>query len=275
MVSDVPGTTRDAVDVPVDLNTGDGVLPVTLIDTAGLRRRRREKTAVEVFGIMRAENAVRRSDIVLLVTDATTPGTAQDRRIASLVANADKPCLIVANKWDLAGKETKRRELLPLLANKIPFLDYAPVICTCAVSGYGFNELPSHLVNLHEQMQTHIPTAVLNQFLRDLTTRMPPASAAGKQLKLYYATMVTNPPARFLLFVNHPSRMADNYRRFLVNSLRNAFFPHCGLPVRVDVRSRRQADRPDGGRSIPRRRAAATAAKKTDRHPRRAKKRRK
>jgi len=248
IVSEIPGTTRDAVDVPFRIMDGDEEVPATLIDTAGLRRRRRVDSAVEFFSVTRAEKAIRRSDVTLLVLDAMTPGTAQDRRIARLITEARKPCILVVNKWDLVSGGLKQRDLERLLRDFVPFMDYAPIVFVCALSGYNMSVLIEGLLRLREQMQVMIPTAVLNRFLQDIVARTPPPSGA-KPVKIFYATMTGNRPPRFLLFVNDKRICPGNYLQFLENRLRKAFFPGVGLPVWVQLRQRRQAkERTDGTR---------------------------
>lgn len=239
IVSSIPGTTRDAIDIPVEIVTDDDTVALTLIDTAGLRRRRQVDNVVELFSVMRAENAIRRGDIVLLMLDAANPATAQDRRIARLVADARKPCIILANKWDIAGARTKLRTLRKHIRTTMAFMDYAPIIGVCAVSGYNVKEVIEHLLELREQLDKSVPTAVFNQFIHDLVERTPPPNVGRKRLKIYYATMIEKTPPRFLVFVNDPGLCPRSYQAFLENSIRDTFYPELGLPVTVEMRARR------------------------------------
>ncbi|MCF7853743.1 MAG: ribosome biogenesis GTPase Der [Candidatus Pacebacteria bacterium] len=239
IVSDIPGTTRDAVDIPIEIDTGEESMPVTIIDTAGLRRRRQVDNVVELFSVMRAENAVKRSDITILVLDAAQPATAQDRRIAHLIAEHKKPCMIVANKWDLAGKDRKMRDLMTYLRRKMAFMDYAPIVGICAISGYNLNDVIAHLLTIQEEMAVTIPTGILNRFIQETVANKPPPAVKGKHLKIFYATMTGNPPPTFALFVNRKELCPSQYQRFLANSIREAFFPEFGLPIDIRLRARR------------------------------------
>lgn len=244
MVSDVAGTTRDAVDAPCRLTVGDTFLPITLIDTAGLRKRRQLDTAVEVFSVMRAENAIRRSDVVILLLDATAVATAQDRRIAHMVEEAEKPCIAVANKWDLVSAQgISRRELGSAIRRELPFMGHAPIVCLSALNGQGMGRLIDRLVNLHERMHLTIPTPVVNDFVADLMARTPPPEKGGKLFKIFYATMTHSAPPRFTFFVNHRQLCPTHYLQYLSNRLRDTFFGECGLPVLIDLRTRRDQDR--------------------------------
>ena len=259
IVSDAPGTTRDAVDVPCHLTHGDQSLPITLIDTAGLRKRRRLDSAVEVFSVMRAENAIRRSDVVVLLLDATAVATAQDRRIAHMIQDAGKPCITAANKWDLVAADgVSRRELGSAIRRELPFMGYAPIVCLSALTGQGMGKLLDRLVNLYERMQVVIPTPVVNDFIADLMARTPPPEKNGRIFKVLYATMIDSAPPRLALFVNHRDLCPAHYLQYLSNRVRETFFADSGLPVLIDLRTRRGQDRIKD-RSRP---GAAGAAKK-------------
>jgi GTP-binding protein len=248
IVSEVPGTTRDAIDVPLRLTDGNRQLAVTLVDTAGLRPHRRADTPVEFFSIARAERAIRRSDAVLLILDAVNPGTAQDRRVAHLVAEARKPCILVVNKWDLVSAAMTPTQMQNLLREQLPFMRYAPVEVVCALSGDNVPRVVARLLRLHQQMQLRIPTPVVNRFIQDVVARTPPPATAHGECRVYYATMTGNPPPRFLLFVNRKRFWPAHYLQFLVNRLQEAFFPEAGLPLWLELRERRapRESRSDG-----------------------------
>ncbi len=239
MVSDIAGTTRDAVDIPITVQNDQERALFTLIDTAGLRRKRRVDSAVELFSVMRAENAIKRSQAVVFVVDAGDTNSAQDRRIARLIESENKPCIIVANKWDLAGRHVKMREMRRRLEQSLPFMQYAPIIGVCAVSGYNLQSLLEALFELRERASLKIPTAMVNQFVHDVFARTPPPAEKRGRLKFFYGTMVGNPPPQFLLFVNDGRLARENYRQYLKNQLQSAFFPKSGLPVSIRLRSRR------------------------------------
>ncbi len=243
IVSDLPGTTRDAIDVPITIVNGDERVPMTLIDTAGLRPRRRADSAVELFATMRSESAIKRCDVAVLVLDATEPGTAQDRRIARLIADQHKPCVIAANKWDLAGGTRKLKDLREELSLTLKFMDYAPVVGVSALSGYSLSQIVGQVLSIREQLGIRVPTAMVNQFLADVCGRTPPpAGPGGKHLKILYGTMAGNAPPHFVLFVNDRRLCPPNYLGFLENKLREAFFSAGGMPIRLDLRSRRETD---------------------------------
>ncbi|MFO7821351.1 MAG: ribosome biogenesis GTPase Der [Lentisphaeria bacterium] len=247
IVSDIPGTTRDAVDIPIEIVTDEEKIPLTLIDTAGVRRRRQVNTVVEHFSVMRAENAIKRSDAVILVLDANAPATSQDRRIARIIADSAKPCIIAANKWDTASANMKLRNLVARLERDMAFMNYAPIYGVCALSGYNMSHIMQHVMTIREQANVSIPTSVFNQFLQDTITRTPPPSSKGKSFKILYGTMIGNPPPQFKLFVNDPKRCNQNYRRFLITRIREAFFPEKGMPIRLQMRSRRETGKRDRG----------------------------
>ncbi len=250
LVSETPGTTRDAVDIPVAIVSPDGPMPVTLIDTAGLRQRREVHTAVEMFSVMRAENAIKRCDVALFVLDAGSPATAQDRRIARLIIDHRRPCIIVANKWDLASRETRLADLRDTLRTKMGFLEYPPVLAISALSGYNFKALVASLHALRAQLDVRVPTGLLNQYLRDVFARTPPPSGAGNRFfKFYYATMLSTRPPHLVLVVNHTDLCPPHYLQFLVNRVRDAFYPGLGMPVWIEFKARRDpAEHKDGAR---------------------------
>ena len=243
LVTATAGTTRDAVDIPLQVRIGAETMALTLIDTAGLRRRRQLDSAVEFFSVARAERAIRRSDAVLFVCDAAGPGTAQDRRIARLVVDAGKPCIVAVNKWDLVAYGMKERDLAELVRAKMPLLDYALLESVSARTGTRLQRLLTHLLCIRKQMAVTVPTGVLNRFLQDIMLRNPPPAPGGKPFRFYYATMIGHRPPRFLLFVNAPDACPAHYRRFLVSRLREAFFSDGGVPVRVEFRERRDSRR--------------------------------
>jgi GTP-binding protein len=258
LVSDIPGTTRDAIDIPFRITAAGQTLPATLIDTAGLRRRTHVDTAVEFFSVKRAEAAIRRCDVVLFVIDATAPGTAQDRRIARLIVDTAKPCIVAVNKWDLVSGSVPQKQLRSVCREMLPFMQHAPILFVCARSGYNLDAVIEQLLAVRKQMQVKVPTAILNQFMHDLVLRHPPPAAGNRRFKLFYATMTGNPPPRFLLFVNDRRACPANYRQFIENRLREAFFPGAGLPIQVELRQRTRELSETAGT----RRAAAGVAQK-------------
>ena len=257
IVSNIAGTTRDALDVKCELG-GD---PYVLVDTAGLRHRSRPDTSVEIFSAMRSEEAIRRADAGLLVIDAESGVTAQDKRIAGMLQESQKACIILLNKWDLVRKEDGGRasqgEQADVIRNNLFFLDYAPVVCISAKTGQGFSRIFAALKSVRSEADTRIPTGELNRFFRDVFEQHPPPSKSGKRFKLLYATQVVpevqrtfNPP-EFLLFVNDADLITDAYREYLFNRFRERWaFP--GLPIRLRMKgreSREVQDRKKEGRA--------------------------
>ena len=237
IVSDVAGTTRDAVDIDFEIAVGDERIPATLVDTAGLRKKGRADTAVEVFSIMRAESAVKRSDIVLLVLEASLDGaTSQDKRIGKIIETSGKGCVIVANKWDLLTK-TKPKEIVAEIYSSMPFLRYAPVVCASAKTGENVPLILKEVAKLKERLKSRVPTPILNRIIQDAVSRTPPPFLGGKPFKIYYATMADAMPPTFILFVNDPKKCPKNYQLYLKNTLRSQL-DLIGLPIDLKLRKR-------------------------------------
>ena len=257
IVSPIPGTTRDAIDVPFEVET-DGVRQkYILIDTAGMRKARRVDDTVEFFSVQRSEESIIRSDITVLVIDAESGITEQDKKIADVIVENRRACIVVINKWDLfdedvrgareeeiARRNRKQRtegQAKPLttlaqfgqwVQEKLFFLDYAPVIFTSAKSGFHLDRLLEAVRYVAAQLQQKIPTSILNRTLRDAVDRRQPISAAGHRLKFYYATQVRQAPPTFLLFVNRDELFSDQYKKFLAGELRTAFgFEGCPMVI--------------------------------------------
>ena len=243
IVSNIAGTTRDALDVHCDL----GGEPYVLVDTAGLRHRSRPDTSVEIFSAMRSEEAIRRADAGLLVIDGESGVTTQDKRIAGMLQDSQKACIILLNKWDLVRKEDGGRasqgEQSEVIRNDLFFLDYAPVVCISAKTGQGFSRIFSALKSVRKEADTRIPTGELNRFFRDVFEQHPPPSKSGKRFKLLYATQIVPEvqrpfhPPEFLLFVNDAELITDAYREYLFNQFR-ARWPFPGLPIRLRLKGR-------------------------------------
>jgi GTP-binding protein len=248
IVSPVPGTTRDSIDVPFEVET-DGVRQqYVLIDTAGMRKARRVDDSVEFFSVQRAVDSIERCDIAVLVLDAEAGITEQDKKIADRIVEARRACIVVVNKWDLVAesvrqvreeeieKRNKKQrsegqakiistlgEFGQWVQDKLFFLDYAPVIFTSAKSGFHLDRLLEAVRYVAAQLQQKIPTAILNRTLRDAIERRQPVSAAGHRLKFFYATQVRQAPPTFLLFINRDELFSDQYKKYLAGELRRAF----------------------------------------------------
>ncbi len=254
IVSEIAGTTRDALDTPCSLR-GE---PYLLVDTAGLRHRSKPNTSVEIFSAMRTEEALRRADILFLVLDATSSLTAQDKRIAGMIQESFKPSLIILNKWDLVHKEDGGRvsqgEYVAMLEKELFFLDYAPMVCLSAKRGEGIGRLIKMLQEVRRASEQRITTGELNRFFKAVWEHQPPPSRGGRRFKLLYATQVAPqkyspfPVPEFLLFVNDEKLITDSYYKYLLRAIRSQWsFP--GLPLRLRFQgrlSREEQDRKSG-----------------------------
>ena len=249
IVSEVPGTTRDAVEVPVVIRTGEELERYLLIDTAGIRKRRRVDDSVEYFSVRRSEEAIGRADIVLHIFDARDGVTQQDKKIADIIAHHSKACILVVNKWDLYAGEVERaaasrvRSRKPILASfgdwvrqQMFFEDHAPVIFTSARDGSRLDSLLDAVRHVADQLRQTIPTPILNRTLHDAIESQQPASAGGR-LKFYYATQAGTAPPTFLLFVNRRELFSPQYRKYIDRTLRRAF-GYEGCPLRIVPKSR-------------------------------------
>ncbi|HZE13907.1 MAG TPA: GTPase, partial [Chthoniobacterales bacterium] len=243
IVSELPGTTRDAVDILYD-RAGEKFL---LIDTAGMRARSKHSTSVEVFSVMRAERTVRRADLCVLVIDLTSGVTSQDKRIAGLIQEAEKPCLVVLNKWDLVkpprGAKAAMERTLADVRERLFFLDYAPVLVGSALTGENVDQLFRLIKIVRKAAQTRIGTGVLNRLLRAAFEESPPPMIGTRRLKLFYAAQARTEnddaleAVKIVLFVNQPKLLSDNYSRYLERRIRAAW-PLPGLPILFSCRAR-------------------------------------
>ena len=222
VVSSIPGTTRDSIEVPFTVGTGPQARRYLLVDTAGMRPAGRVDTAVEKFSLIRVEEAVRRSDVVVLLFDALQGPTRQDKRIADLVMESRRGCIVVVNKWDLAGK-MKQDEYREAVRRELPFLDFAPMHFISAKTGEGVEATIASFDRVAAQISMTFTTGVLNRVLRDVFDRKSPPSIKGRRLKLYYATQIGTRPLRLKMFVNDPDLVLPAYRKFLERCLRDKF----------------------------------------------------
>lgn len=235
IVSPLPGTTRDAVDTHL---TYQGI-PITLIDTAGIRRRGRIEPGVEKYSVLRALNAIRRADVVLLVIDATSGITAQDTHIAGFILDAWKSAVILVNKWDLVEKDAHTMDLYTQrLRYELNFMDYAPLLFISARTGQRVERVLPTALQVQEERLVRLPTSQLNQVFQKAQEEHPPPSRGGRPFKIYYATQVRSDPPTFLLYVNDPELAHFSYLRYLENRLRQAH-PFLGTPIRLVLRPRR------------------------------------
>ena len=243
IVSNIPGTTRDAIDVAYERAGRKYVL----IDTAGMRARSKHSTSVEVFSVMRAERTIRRADLCVLVIDITSGVSSQDKRIAGLIQEARKPSLVVLNKWDLVkparGARAALDDLVARARAELFFLHYAPVLVASATTGENVDRLFAFIGNVERAAGKHIGTGVLNRMLRAAMGETLPPTIGNKRLKLFYATQAAGDPDRaidppkFILFVNQPKLLSDTYARYIERRIRE-LEPYPGLPVILTPRAR-------------------------------------
>jgi GTP-binding protein len=236
IVSDIPGTTRDSIDVPFVIGSGPTARHYLLTDTAGMRRLGKVDTAVERFSVFRAERSIQRADVVVLMVDASQGPTAQDKTIASAVIAEQKGCVVVVNKWDLMGHSTQRR-YREALAQEVPFLKWVPVVFVSAKDGFNIRQCLETIDLVATNVQTRLPTGLLNRTIMDAFQRVQPPILTGKRFKIYYATQMGEKPIRLGLFVNDPKRLTDTYREYLIHALRRQFGLE-GAPIEFILKER-------------------------------------
>ena len=238
IVSDVAGTTRDAIDTPV-IREGQKFL---FIDTAGMRRKARIDEPIEKYSIIRSLRAVDRSDVVLMVIDAIDGVTEQDKKIAGYAHEAGKGIVLVVNKWDLYDKDnTSTLRYTENLRRELVFMQYAPVVFVSAMTKQRIHRLPEVIHYVAEQNAMRISTSVLNQVVEDAIAINPPPTEKGQRLKILYATQVKIKPPTFVIFVNEPEIMHFSYPRYLENKLLEAFGFE-GTPLQMIIRGKNEEE---------------------------------
>jgi len=238
IVSDVAGTTRDAIDTHF---VKDG-MKFILIDTAGMRRKAKVDLPIERYSVMRALRAVDRSDVVLMVLNADEGVTEQDKKIAGYAHDGGKGVIIVVNKWDLVEKDDKTSlRFTENLRSELGFLQYAPVLYTSALTKQRVHRVTDLVKYVAEQQAMRIQTSVLNQVIIDATSINPPPSHKGRRLKIFFTTQADIKPPTFIFFVNEPELMHFSYLRFLENKLRESFGFE-GTPLKLVVRGRKEEE---------------------------------
>ena len=234
IVSDVAGTTRDAIDTVVENDKGKFIF----IDTAGIRRKSRIKDNVEKYSIIRAEAAVDRADVCVIMIDATEGFTEQDSKVAGVAHEKGKGCIIAVNKWDAIEKDGGTMNVFrKKLENDFSFMAYAPIIFISAKTGQRIDRLFELITYVSNQNATRISTGMLNDVLADATARVQPPSDKGKRLKIYYITQPSTKPPTFVCFVNNADLFHFSYQRYLENRIRETFGLE-GTPVRFIIRER-------------------------------------
>ena len=238
IVSPVSGTTRDAVDTPMMYEDKE----LTLIDTAGLRRRGHIDPGVEKWSTIRAFRAIARADVALLVVDATEPFTAQDAHIAGYILDEYKSVVVIVNKWDAIEKDEHTLvEYTRRLRSEMGFLEYVPVLFISAKTGQRVEQVLPTALRVQEERLVRVPTSELNRILREAVDTNPPHPRGERQLKISYATQARTDPPTFLFFVNDPELMHFSYKRYLENVLRRSY-SFLGTPVRMSFRRKDRDD---------------------------------
>ncbi|MDJ1185054.1 ribosome biogenesis GTPase Der [Roseofilum casamattae] len=239
IVSDISGTTRDAIDTVVQRE--DKIY--RLIDTAGIRRKKNVKYGPEFFGVNRAFKSIRRSDVVLLVIDASDGVTEQDQKLANRIAEEGRACVIVVNKWDKIEKDSYTiLHYEQQVRDRLYFIDWSEMIFVSALTGQRVPKILQLVDNAAEQHQRRVSTAVVNEVLQEAVSwHTPPTNRQGKQGKIYYGTQVSVRPPSFSIFVNDPQRLGENYRRYVEGQIRKQL-GFTGTPIRLFWRGKKARD---------------------------------
>ena len=234
IVSDVAGTTRDAVDSVFENKYGK----YTFIDTAGIRRKSKVEERVEKFSVMRAQMAIERADVCLILIDARDGVTEQDTKIAGLAHEAGKASIIIVNKWDLVNKETGTMEKMRKdIMRDLSFMSYAPVVFVSALTGQRVERIFDLINYANDQSSMRITTGMLNNVLADAQARVQPPTDKGRRLKIYYMTQTGIRPPHFVIFCNNAELFHFSYQRYLENQIRSVFGLE-GTPVRLTIRQK-------------------------------------
>ena len=237
IVSAVPGTTRDALDAEFEFEGQPGVL----VDTAGIRRRGAIEPGIERYSVLRAVSAIDRSDVAIVVLDATEPGTAQDLHIAGQVMESFKGVVVVLNKADLIEEEDSEelsgRDARRIVLSRLHFMDYVPVVVTAAIDGRGVEHMLRTAFAVHAERQRWVPASRLTRVIMDAVSRHLPPKQGRRSLKIYRVKQESVGPPTFVFYCNNPSLMHFSYERYLENELRKAF-DYTGTHLRLEFRGK-------------------------------------
>ena len=232
IVSNIAGTTRDAVDTHLENEHGK----FTFIDTAGIRRASKINDKIEKYSVLRAHMAVERADVCLIMIDAGTGITEQDEKIAGIAHEAGKASIIVVNKWDSIEKDNSTvNSFNEKIRTALSYMPYAPIVYVSALTGQRIQTLYEHIKYVHNQATTRISTGMLNEVLADATMRVQPPSDKGKRLKIYYMTQISVAPPTFVLFCNNAELFHFSYQRYIENCLRQTFGFN-GTPIKLIIK---------------------------------------
>ncbi|GIW22741.1 MAG: hypothetical protein KatS3mg068_1748 [Candidatus Sericytochromatia bacterium] len=235
IVSNIPGTTRDAIDSPLKYYGKEYLL----IDTAGIRKKSKVSYGIELFSVVRAFKAIERADIVLLVISADEGVTEQEQRLAGFIQEKGKPCIIVINKWDLIKNKdsSTQNKFTNDIKRDLYFIDYAPLLFTSALTKKRLFNVFKMIDNIVQEANKRISTGLLNKVINEAVALNPPAFKKGKTGRIYYSTQATSNPPIFILFVNNKDLFDETYRRYLENKLRESF-GFQGIPIKIIFRNK-------------------------------------
>ncbi len=234
IVSNIPGTTRDSIDTRLEYKD----VPITIIDTAGIRKRGRVEPGVEKYSVLRAMKTIERADIALLVVDAFEGIKSQDTHIAGYILEEWKSVIVIINKWDLIEKDTHTMaEFTQYVRYELNFMDYVPILFTSAKTGKRVDKILDLALEVQRERIVRLPTSQVNRIVQGAQDKHPSPSKAGKHLKIYYASQVRIDPPTFLLHVNDPSLAHFTYLRYIENQIREQE-PFLGTPIKILLRER-------------------------------------
>lgn len=239
VVSPIAGTTRDSIDTQIEKE--DRLF--TLIDTAGIRRKKAEHEAVDKFAAVRTERAIGRSDICILLMDSNQGMTTQEKRIADQIEEAGKSCILLFNKWDLV-KGFRMEHCLQGVRQEASFLAYCPALFVSALNGRNLEELFPLIIQVYEAGKQRITTGQLNKFIELVFQKYHPPMIQGKRLRVYYMTQVQSSPPRFVMFVNFPELMLETYKKYMINQFREQY-DFTGVPLIFDLKGKNQRNEED------------------------------
>ncbi|MDE3045261.1 MAG: ribosome biogenesis GTPase Der [Verrucomicrobiota bacterium] len=238
IVSPIAGTTRDSIDAPIQVNGKDYLL----IDTAGIRRKKAEKEAVDKFAAIRTEEAIDRADVCLLVLDSFEGITTQEKRIASAIEAKGKSCILLFNKWDLV-KKLAMEHAMRGVREEMPFLTHCPTVFLSATLRRNLEKIFPAIDEVYAQRYRRITTGQLNKFIEGCLQKYHPPLIIGKRLRIYYMVQVQTAPPKFVVFVNNPTLMTDTYKKYLINQFRKTY-KFSGCPILFELRGKAPQARP-------------------------------
>jgi GTPase len=236
IVSPIAGTTRDSIDTKIDF---DG-MSVTLIDTAGIRRRGKIEHGVEQYSVLRAFKSIERADVALLMIDATTGITTQDAHIAGFILEEWKSCVVLVNKWDAIEKNNETmEEYTAKIRHELNFMDYVPILFISCKTGQRVDQVLPMALRVQEERLARLTTSTINEIIHNAQDAHPHPTHSGRALKMYYGTQVRSDPPTFMIYVNEPKLMHFSYLRYLENQIR-AQYSFLGTPIRIVTKGRRE-----------------------------------